>query len=96
MTTAQTPRDDSATPRFTELVVVRPTVQADFDARVLGYFDLRTTLEDGLPAQHVTANPRRISTSKRSWRGGSGTREPALGSGPSLRPTSASSSSGSS
>jgi hypothetical protein len=55
--TAQTPRDDSATPRFTELVVVRPTVQADFDARVLDYFDLRTTLEDGLPAQHLTDNP---------------------------------------
>ena len=32
-------------------------VRADFDARVLDYFDLRTTLEDGLPAQHVTANP---------------------------------------
>ena len=54
---AQTPRDDPATPRFTELVVVRPMVQADFDARVLGYFDLRTTLEVGLPARQVTDNP---------------------------------------
>ena len=54
---AQTPRDDPATPHFTELVIVRPMVRADFDARVLDYFDLRTTLEDGLPPQHVTANP---------------------------------------
>jgi hypothetical protein len=54
---AQSPRDDPATPRFTELVIVRPLVRADFDARVLDYFDLRTTLEDGLPAQHVTDNP---------------------------------------
>jgi hypothetical protein len=54
---AQTPRDDPATPHFTELVIVRPTIRADFDARVLDYFDLRTTLEDGLPAQHVTDNP---------------------------------------
>ena len=53
----QSPRDDSATPRFTELVIVRPILRADFDARVLDYFDLRTTLEDGLPAQHVTENP---------------------------------------
>ena len=54
---AQTPRDDPATPHFTELVIVRPTIRADFDARVLDYFDLRTALEDGLPAQHVTDNP---------------------------------------
>jgi hypothetical protein len=54
---AQSPRDDPATPRFTESVIVRPLVQADFDTRVLDYFDLRTTLEDGLPAQLVTANP---------------------------------------
>ena len=44
-------------PYFTELVIVRPMVRADFDARVLDYFDLRTTLESGLPAQRVTANP---------------------------------------
>ena len=54
---AQSPRDDPATPRFTELVIVRPILRADFDARVLGYFDLRTSLEEGLPAQHVTDNP---------------------------------------
>jgi hypothetical protein len=54
---AQSPRDDPATPRFTEVVVVRPLVQADFDARMLDYFGLRTTLEDGLPAQQVTDNP---------------------------------------
>ena len=54
---AQSPRDDPATPRFTELVVVRPIIRADFDARVLEYFDLRTTLEEGLPAQRVTDNP---------------------------------------
>jgi hypothetical protein len=54
---AQAPRHDPATPRFTELVVVRPVVQADFDARVLSYFDLRTTLELGLPARQVTNNP---------------------------------------
>ena len=54
---AQSPRDDPTTPRFTELVIVRSLLRADFDARVLDYFDLRTTLEDGLPAQHVTANP---------------------------------------
>ena len=54
---AQTPLDDPATPHFTELVIVRPMVRADFDARVLDYFDLRTALEDGLPAQHVTDNP---------------------------------------
>jgi len=54
---AQSPRDDPTTPRFTELVIVRSLLQADFDARVLDYFDLRTRLEDGLPAQHVTANP---------------------------------------
>ncbi len=54
---AQSPRDDPTTPRFTELVIVRGLLRADFDARVLDYFDLRTTLEDGLPAQHVTANP---------------------------------------
>jgi hypothetical protein len=54
---AQTPRDDPATPQFEELVIVRPTVRADFDARVLDYFALRTTLEEGLPAQHVTDNP---------------------------------------
>ena len=50
-------QDDAATPRFTELVVVRSTVQADFNARVLDYFELRTTLEDGLPAQQVTDDP---------------------------------------
>jgi hypothetical protein len=44
-------------PHFTELVVVRPMVRADFDARVLDYFDLRTTLENGLPPQRVTENP---------------------------------------
>jgi len=55
---AQTPRDDPATPHFTELVIVQPMVRADFDARVLDYFDLRRTLEDGLPAQHVTDKPR--------------------------------------
>src|SRR6187399_205798 len=54
---AQTPPEDPATPHFTELVIVRPMVRADFDARVLDYFDLRTALEDGLPAQHVTDNP---------------------------------------
>jgi hypothetical protein len=54
---AQTPRDDPATPRFRELVIVRSMVRADFDARVLDYFGLRTALENGLPAQHVTANP---------------------------------------
>jgi hypothetical protein len=54
---AQSPRDDPTTPRFTELVIVRGLLRADFDARVLDYFDLRTTLEEGLPAQHVTANP---------------------------------------
>ena len=54
---AQEPQDDPATPRFAELVVVRPMVRADFDARVLGYFDLRTTLEEGLPARSVTDNP---------------------------------------
>ncbi|MET0168320.1 MAG: hypothetical protein ABW318_25430 [Vicinamibacterales bacterium] len=54
---AQSPRDDPTTPRFTELVIVRGLLRADFDARVLDYFDLRTTLEDGLPAQQVTANP---------------------------------------
>ena len=54
---AQSPRDDPTTPRFTELVIVRGLLRADFDARVLDYFDLRTTLEDGLPPQHVTANP---------------------------------------
>ncbi len=35
-------------------------VRADFDARVLDYFELRTTLEDGLPAQHVTDNPAEV------------------------------------
>ena len=54
---AQTPRDDPAMPHFTELVIVRPMIRADFDTRVLDYFDLRTALEDGLPAQHVTDNP---------------------------------------
>ena len=54
---AQSPRDDPATPRFTELVVVRPIIRADFDALVLDYFALRTALEEGLPAQHVTDNP---------------------------------------
>ena len=54
---AQTPDDDPGTPHFTESVIVRPMVRADFDARVLDYFDLRTTLEEGLPAQHVTDNP---------------------------------------
>ena len=54
---AQTPQDDPATPHFTELVIVRPMVRADFDARVLDYFDLRTMLEDGLPALHVTDKP---------------------------------------
>ena len=54
---AQTPTDESATPRFTELVVVRPMVRADFDTRVLDYFVLRTTLLVGLPAQHVTEHP---------------------------------------
>ena len=54
---AQTPRDEPATPHFTEFVIVRPVVRADFDARVLDYFDLRKTLEDGLPAQHVTDKP---------------------------------------
>ena len=54
---AQEPRDDPDTPRFTELVVVRSVVRADFEARVLDYFDLRTTLESGLPAQQVTDNP---------------------------------------
>jgi len=54
---AQTPGGDSTTPRFTELVVVRSTVRAEFDARLLGYYELRRTLEDGLPAQHVTDNP---------------------------------------
>ena len=54
---AQTPGDDPATPHFTELVVVRPAVRADFDARVLDYFSLRTTLENGLPPQQVTDNP---------------------------------------
>ena len=54
---AQSPRDDPATPRFTELVVVRSAIRADFDALVLEYFDLRTTLEEGLPAQRVTDNP---------------------------------------
>jgi hypothetical protein len=39
------------------LVIVRPVVRAEFDARVLDYFELRTTLENGLPAQHVTDNP---------------------------------------
>lgn len=53
---AQTPRDEP-TPHFTELVIVRPMVRADFDARVLDYFKLRTTLEIGLPAQQVTDNP---------------------------------------
>jgi hypothetical protein len=57
LSAAQTPPDDPATPHFTELVVVRPMVRADFNARVLDYFDLRTTLEDGLPAQHVTDHP---------------------------------------
>ena len=32
-------------------------IQADFAARVLDYFDLRVTLENGLPAQHVTDKP---------------------------------------
>ena len=54
---AQTLPEDPATPHFTELVIVRPMVRADFDARVLDYFELRTALEDGLPAQHVTDNP---------------------------------------
>jgi hypothetical protein len=54
---AQSPRDDSAGPQFTELVIVRGTVRADFAARVLDYFKLRTTLENGLPAQRVTDNP---------------------------------------
>ena len=54
---AQTPRDDPATPHFAELVIVRPMIRAEFDARVLQYFDLRTTLEDGLPALHVTDHP---------------------------------------
>jgi len=54
---AQTPPDDPATPHFTESVLVRPIVRADFDARVLDYFALRATLEDGLPALHVTDNP---------------------------------------
>jgi len=57
---AQTPQDESATPGFTELVVVRPMVRADFDARVLDYVGLRTTLEEGLPARHVTDNPAEI------------------------------------
>jgi hypothetical protein len=57
MAAAQTPRDDPATPRFTELVIVQPMVRAEFDARVLDYFGLRTTLEAGLPAQHVTEKP---------------------------------------
>jgi hypothetical protein len=54
---AQTPGDEPATPHFTELVIVRPVVRADFDARVSDYFSLRTTLENGLPAQRVTDNP---------------------------------------
>jgi hypothetical protein len=54
---AQTPQGDSATPRFRELVIVRPVEHADFDALVLLYFDLRTTLQVGLPAQHVTDHP---------------------------------------
>ena len=32
-------------------------IQADFAARVLDYFNLRVTLENGLPAQHVTDKP---------------------------------------
>jgi hypothetical protein len=51
------PQDDQATPHFRELVIVRPMIQADFEARVLDYFELRTALEDGLPAQRVTDNP---------------------------------------
>ena len=54
---AQTPRDDPATPRFREMVIVRPIVQAEFEASVLGYFELRTALEEGLPAQRITDNP---------------------------------------
>ena len=54
---AQTPRDDPATPHFRESVIVRPMVQADFETRVLDYFVLRTALEEGLPALHVTDNP---------------------------------------
>ena len=53
---AQTPRDDPATPHFRESVIVRPVVQADFETRVLDYFVLRTALEEGLPALHVTDN----------------------------------------
>jgi len=92
---AQTPRDDLATPHFTELVIVRPMIRADFDARVLDYFDLRTTLEDGLPAQHVTDNPaenieiqRELARRIRHARAGAPR-------GPFLLPPSASSSGGS-
>jgi len=53
---AQTPRDDPATPHFRESVIVRPVIQADFETRVLDYFVLRTALEEGLPALHVTDN----------------------------------------
>lgn len=57
---AQPPGVDPATPHFRELVVVRPAVQADFDARVLDYFVLRTALEEGLPAMQVTDNAAEI------------------------------------
>ena len=39
------------------MVIVRPIVQAEFEASVLGYFELRTALEEGLPAQRITDNP---------------------------------------
>jgi hypothetical protein len=51
-------RDDSpAMPTFSELIVVRANVRADFDALVLDYFHLRTVLEEGLPAPRVTDHP---------------------------------------
>lgn len=53
---AQTPGDEVPLPAFSVVVVVRPLI-ADFDALVLEYVDLRTTLEEGLPAVHITDNP---------------------------------------
>jgi hypothetical protein len=54
---AQTASIDPVPPNFRVLVIVRPAITASFDTLVLEYFDLRTRLEEGLPALHVTDNP---------------------------------------
>jgi hypothetical protein len=54
---AQTASTDPVPPNFRVLVIVRSEITASFDALVLKYVDLRTMLEEGLPALHVTDNP---------------------------------------